>query len=144
MFSLILNIVALSLALFSLYLMLRNSWVYRRRIELNRFENGVHVIDSYVDYDTMLRKFWIWDVEKFKLHNVEVSRSEAVGLDRQKLDETIKMSAAHALSLIQETQAAERERIAKHFDARNTGQDGKPLGIGFYDPHEPAEIIRAL
>lgn len=40
--------------------------------------------------------------------------------------------------------AAERERIAQHFDARDTGKDGKPLGIGFYDPHEPAEIIRAL
>jgi hypothetical protein len=40
--------------------------------------------------------------------------------------------------------AAERERIAQHFDARDMGKDGKPRGIGFYDPHEPAEIIRAL
>ena len=40
--------------------------------------------------------------------------------------------------------AAERERIAQHFDARDRGPDGKPMGIGFYDPHEPAEIIRAL
>lgn len=34
--------------------------------------------------------------------------------------------------------AAERERIARHFDERDTGAGG------FYDPHEPAEIIRAL
>jgi hypothetical protein len=38
--------------------------------------------------------------------------------------------------------AQERERIARHFDARNTGKDGKPLGLGWYEPHEPAEIIR--
>lgn len=45
-----------------------------------------------------------------------------------------------------EIQAAanERERIAAHFDERDRGPDGKPLGLGFYDPHEPAEIIRAL
>jgi hypothetical protein len=34
--------------------------------------------------------------------------------------------------------AAERERIARVFDARDKGAGG------FYDPHEPAEIIRAL
>lgn len=34
--------------------------------------------------------------------------------------------------------AAERERIAQHFDSRDKGAGG------FYDPHEPAEIIRAL
>ena len=32
----------------------------------------------------------------------------------------------------------ERERIAQHFDSRDKGVGG------FYDPHEPAEIIRAL
>lgn len=40
--------------------------------------------------------------------------------------------------------AAEREYIAVHFDERDRGHDGKPHGVGFYDPHEPAEIIRAL
>ena len=34
--------------------------------------------------------------------------------------------------------AAERERIAQHFDSRDKGVGG------FYDPHEPAEIIRAM
>lgn len=33
---------------------------------------------------------------------------------------------------------AERERIAQHFDSRDKGAGG------FYDPHEPAEIIRAM
>lgn len=40
--------------------------------------------------------------------------------------------------------AAERARIAAHFDERDRGHDGKPLGAGFYEPHEPAEIIRSL
>ena len=34
--------------------------------------------------------------------------------------------------------AAERERIAAEFDARDKGVGG------FYDAHEPAEIIRAM
>lgn len=66
-----LSIVALCFALFSLCLSIRNLWVFNRRTELNRFENGIHVIENYADYDTMIRKFWIWDVEKFKLPNLE-------------------------------------------------------------------------
>lgn len=73
MISFWLSIVALALALYSLGLSIRNSWVFERRTELNRFENGEHVILSYADYDTMMRKFWIWDVEKFKLPNVKVT-----------------------------------------------------------------------
>jgi hypothetical protein len=78
MFSLTLSIVALVLALYSLGLLIRNAWVFERRIELNRFENGAHVIRSYADYDTMMRKFWVWDVEKFKMPNARVN-SVAVG-----------------------------------------------------------------
>ena len=58
------------LLLLALGLLIRNNWVFARRTELNRFEGGVHVIDSYVDYDTMLLRFWVWDVEKFKTPNV--------------------------------------------------------------------------
>ncbi len=70
-FSFGLCIVAFCFALYSLCLSIRNLWVFNRRIELNRFENGIHVIENYADYDTMIRKFWIWDVEKFKLPNLE-------------------------------------------------------------------------
>ena len=70
-FSFVLDILAICFALFSLGLSIRNLWVFNRRIELNRFENGIHVIKNYADYDTMIRKFWIWDVEKFKLPNLE-------------------------------------------------------------------------
>ena len=71
-----LSIVALCFALFSLSLSIRNLWVFNRRTELNRFENGIHVIENYADYDTMIRKFWIWDVEKFKLPNAQKRRNE--------------------------------------------------------------------
>lgn len=70
-FSFVLCIVAFCFSLYSLCLSIRNLWVYNRRTELNRFENGIHVIQNYADYDTMICKFWIWDVEKFKLPNVE-------------------------------------------------------------------------
>ncbi len=75
MTSLILSIVALVLALYALGLAIRNRWVFDRQTELNRFENGVHVIRGYADYDTMMRKFWIWDVEKFKLPNAGIHRA---------------------------------------------------------------------
>ena len=51
---------------------------------------------------------------------------------------------AELTAFAEAVRAAERERIARHFDARDRGRDGEPMGIGFYDPHEPAEIIRAL
>ena len=74
----ILIIVALGMALYSLGRSIRNSWVFERRTELNRFENGMHVIRSYADYHTMMRKFWIWDVEKFRLPNAVLSRAADV------------------------------------------------------------------
>lgn len=51
----------------------RNSWVFDRRTELNRFEGNVHVIKQYVDYGTMMNKFWVWDIEKLKVPNAEVN-----------------------------------------------------------------------
>ena len=72
MISLMLSFTALALALFALGLTIRNQWVFERQTELNRFENGVHVICGYADYDTMMRKFWIWDVEKFKVPNGQI------------------------------------------------------------------------
>ena len=54
-------------SIFSVVFTCRNLWVFNHRNKLNRFENGVHVINQYADYDEMMIKFWIWDVEKFKL-----------------------------------------------------------------------------
>jgi len=53
----------------------RNSWVYDRRIELNRFENGTHVIQRYMDYTEMMNKWWVWDIEKLKVSNSILDRN---------------------------------------------------------------------
>lgn len=45
-------------------MLLRNNWVYRRRIEL--IETNYAEYASYLDYQEMLRKWWIWDVEKLR------------------------------------------------------------------------------
>ncbi len=42
------------------------------------------------------------------------------------------------LRLARAVEQATRERIAQHFDSLDKGAGG------FYDPHEPAEIIRSL
>jgi len=38
---------------------------------------------------------------------------------------------------------AERERIAAEFDRRAVYSDGTPSS-GWYEPHEPAEIVRGM
>ena len=55
---------------------LRNNWVFDRMNELNRFENDVHVIRNYADYNTMMLRFWVWDIEKFKTPNAGVTGAE--------------------------------------------------------------------
>jgi hypothetical protein len=59
--------VCVLMTIVALVLKLRNYWVFNRQNELNRFENGVHITKLYASYDTMLVKFWIWNVEKFRL-----------------------------------------------------------------------------
>jgi hypothetical protein len=63
----ILIVLIILLAIIFFVLVIRNEWVFNRRQELNRFEYGHHIIYDYADYLTMVMKFWIWDVEKFKL-----------------------------------------------------------------------------
>ena len=70
MFSIVLSFIALFFAFFALGVTIRNEWVFKHRIELNRHENGVHLINEYIGYNEMIRKFWIWDIEKLKKTNV--------------------------------------------------------------------------
>lgn len=51
---------------FSIVMLIRNHWGYKKLMRLNRFENGIHIIKQYSDYDQIFFKFWIWDIEKFK------------------------------------------------------------------------------
>lgn len=39
--------------------------------------------------------------------------------------------------------ASERERVAAEFDRRAVYSDGTPAS-GWYEPHEPAEIVRGM
>ena len=58
--------------IFCLFMMYRSYWVYRKLINLVRkfyAENPQTFkerIDKYLDPDSMLWKFWIWDIEKLK------------------------------------------------------------------------------
>ncbi len=54
----------LGILIFLLYLHIRNLWVYDQRSELLR--KSLREYDTYKDYDTMMIKFWVWDIEKFK------------------------------------------------------------------------------
>ena len=51
-------------------------------------------------------------------------------------EEERKEFAVHAVDIARRAIAEEREACAKLFEDRNNG-------IGYYEPHEPAEIIRA-
>lgn len=62
-----------------LALFVRNNWVYNQQKKiLNKinpgdsdFEEKIRDFDSYSDYNTMIWKFWIWDINKFKPTKVE-------------------------------------------------------------------------
>lgn len=55
----------------ALFILIRSEWVFKKRMELNRHENGVHVITEYIDYNQMVFKFWIWDIEKMRIKKID-------------------------------------------------------------------------
>lgn len=57
------------LLIIPLVILVRNEWVYKKRMELNRFEDGVHIIKQYMGYDDMMYRFWVWDIEKLRKPN---------------------------------------------------------------------------
>lgn len=52
------------LGIFSIagFFLLRNNWVYKKSNEC--IDNGTH--NLLPDYDAMMYRFWVWDIEKFK------------------------------------------------------------------------------
>lgn len=52
---------------FPIGIVIRNEWVYKQRMKLNKFEQGIHLINNYISYDAMMKHFWIWDIEKLKI-----------------------------------------------------------------------------
>ena len=51
----------------TIYILVRNHWVYRERSKLIRHVNGKMPLDSYIGYHRMMFMFWVWDVEKMRL-----------------------------------------------------------------------------
>lgn len=54
------------LAIIAVVVVVRSNWVVEKRMGLNRFVGGVHLIKGYEGYGTMMRRLWIWDIEKFR------------------------------------------------------------------------------
>lgn len=60
-------IVALAVMVSCGFMMHRSNWVFSQRAKiLNR---NLKEYETLVDFNTMMRKFWIWDIEKFKTVN---------------------------------------------------------------------------
>lgn len=82
MYYLIITILLL-ISVFTLFLgILRNKWVYKRRIEWNEkadkalrfaarndekltYSFIIRCFDAFVSYDKMVLMFWVWDFDKF-------------------------------------------------------------------------------
>lgn len=47
----------------AIMLQIRNNWVYNKRIEL--LHKGMDKYKLLPSYDTMMYKFWIWNIDKF-------------------------------------------------------------------------------
>ena len=57
------NVIEIVLICFCLFLLFRNSWVCRVRV--NMIYNDHDKYEELPSYDAMLWRFWIWDVNKF-------------------------------------------------------------------------------
>lgn len=76
----ILGIIAIVLV-YSIFMLIRNEWVSTKRTNLidEFFDKKIQMIrrgeipsydnnwnDDYLSYDEMMRKFWVWDIEKLR------------------------------------------------------------------------------
>lgn len=56
-------IILISTLFIGIYFLMRNEWVYHRRINLIDKDE----LNNYLSYDEILyRKFWIWNIEKLR------------------------------------------------------------------------------
>lgn len=65
------SVLLLILLSYSFLMLIRNDWVFRERIRLmdERFKrNSTYrpLDEDYLTYDQMMRRFWIWDVERMR------------------------------------------------------------------------------
>ncbi|MET0439171.1 MAG: hypothetical protein ABW043_16930 [Devosia sp.] len=56
---------------FTLFMLARNSWVFKQRMKLIRqsaYDPATNTLSPYASlpsYEAMLWRFWIWDINKF-------------------------------------------------------------------------------
>ena len=58
------GIITAVLTIIVLFFMVRNEWVYRKRLEFAK-DWGIDSSDAFPSYMVMMLKFWIWDIVKF-------------------------------------------------------------------------------
>ena len=51
--------------LFYRFMLYRADWAYKERMEILEKE-GIEEYEKLPDFNTVLKKYWIWDIQKFK------------------------------------------------------------------------------
>lgn len=59
----IVTFIGMTTTFFCVFMLFRNKWVYDQRIKI--LDSDLSKYRKLPDYDTMLNKFWIWNVDKF-------------------------------------------------------------------------------
>jgi vacuolar-type H+-ATPase subunit I/STV1 len=66
---LVLVFIGLFAIFFCFFMLFRNDWVYRKRIEI--INKNMNEYDILMPYEYMVSKFWCWDINKMKKENLE-------------------------------------------------------------------------
>lgn len=74
----ILILAVISLGIFLISLLVRNEWVFNARMKM--IEDDYAKYETLEKYEVMMKKFWIWDVEKFVIED-EVMEPRPDGYD---------------------------------------------------------------
>lgn len=57
------DIICIVIEAFMILGLIRNAWVFKKRMKALRYM-GSSSLDSLPSYNTMMLKFWIWDINK--------------------------------------------------------------------------------
>lgn len=58
-----LDLIFFAILAWCLFMLHRNEWVHRERMKA--IDKGDGLFDRLPPYEVMMRKFWVWDVNKF-------------------------------------------------------------------------------
>lgn len=74
--TLIVMIILVLIMIACIFMLIRNEWVYKQKVKIvDRYFRQHHraggleqALNSYLSYNEMMFKLWVWDVEKLKKH----------------------------------------------------------------------------